>query len=238
MGYQIVAYCSANYADAFDFVIQSWLKTSVDRIVVYTDTVDIKSPDRRVTIVPHFDPSDDWIVNVERKILTAHDFIHSFPNITNFAFMDIDCYIAHDIAPLFEQSFDVAVTRLLEKTAHAANTASAAPWYGKLNQRTFNFVDIWAKRAQQYKAAKKGIRPHKVSFVQYSFTDIVRQAHATGEPFKVLAAKKNVWNCEDQNDENWLRTIRDHKSKVIHFKSRKFRKPELAKRVFDAIQGR
>lgn len=237
MSYQLVSYCSENYSDAFDFVIQSWLRTSAERIIVYTDTAAIKSPDPRVIIVPHFDPSDDWLVSVGRKIQTVCDFVYTFPKVTNFAFMDIDCYIAKDIEPIFDHKFDIAVTRLLEKTPHVANTASAAPWYGRMSPRMLQFVTDWARQAEIYKAAKKGVRKHKVSYVQYSFTDIIRRAYQTGGPYTVFPAQKNIWNCEDQNDANWLATIREFKSYVIHFKSRKFRNPELAKQVFAAIKG-
>ena len=52
MSYSIISYCSENYADAYQFVIHSWLRNSkASEIIIYTDTDQIKSVDPRVKIV-------------------------------------------------------------------------------------------------------------------------------------------------------------------------------------------
>lgn len=237
MSYHIVSYCSENYADAFDFVIKSWIESSADHIVVYTDTQEIRFPHPKVTLIPIFQKTDNWLVNVERKILSIDDFLKRFPDVKQLVFMDIDCYIARPFDEIFDGDFDIAVTRLTEKTPHAANTASAAPWFGKVGPGLKRFVEDWKVLAARYKKAKKGVRVHKVSFVQYSYTDLLRRAYESGKPYKVLPKPKNIYNCEDQNNERWLETIRTCKSKIIHFKSRKFRKVKLVKKVFKAIEG-
>jgi len=236
MSYHIVAYCSENYFDAFDFVIKSWVDSSAEHIVVYTDTQKIVFPHPKVTLLPMYAKTDDWLTNVERKILSIDDFLKRFPDVKQLVFMDIDCYIARPFDEIFDEDFDIAVTRLTEKTPHAANTASAAPWFGKVGPGLHQFIKEWKVLAARYKMQKKGVRKHKVSFVQYSYTDLLRRAYESGGPYKVLPKPKNIYNAEDQNNDRWIETIKKYKSKILHFKSRKFRKVELVKRVFKALE--
>ena len=238
MSYHIVSYCSENYADAYDFVIDSWVKTKADRIFIYTDTDKIQSHHPKVLIIPFFQPSTSWLDGVERKVTSVCDYVSLIPGIQSFAFMDIDCFITKDIGEVFGKIKDIGITRLLEKTPHAANTVSAAPWYANMTPGTRQFIEEWQRMAQLYKLRGKGVHDHKVSFVQYSMTDLLRAAYEGSRPYKVYPLDKKIYNCEDQEIDRWIRTIKCNKSKVLHFKRRRFRNKNLIDRVFQILEKR
>ena len=143
-----------------------------------------------------------------------------------------------DFSEIFATITDIGITRLLDSTPHAANTCSAAPWYAQMTPAVRMFIEEWYKLAHAYKAQGKGVRQHKVSYVQYSMTDLLRQAHQGNKPYKCTPLPKAKYNCEDQSVDKWIEDIAKHKSKVLHFKRRRFRDNAIIERVQKVLAKR
>ena len=76
MGYSIFTLCSENYLDAYHFSIDSWLETKADKITIYTD-FDLERKSERIEVLKYFEPSDDWLVNVGRKVTAAQHYLRN-----------------------------------------------------------------------------------------------------------------------------------------------------------------
>jgi len=140
MGYVILSFCSRNYLDAFNFSIDSWLKTSADKIVIYTD-FDLKADSEKIKIVKYFNPSKDWLVNVGRKVsVSAHYCKHN--DSEQVAFLDMDCYVVNDFGEVFSDDYDLAVTRFFSKRA---DTITSGVWFTHLNKQVVSFMEEWGR---------------------------------------------------------------------------------------------
>ena len=151
ISFDIVSYCSENYEDAYNFVINSWVNNSLcNSISIYTDTDIIKSNNPKVKIIKIFDKSSDWLIGTGRRIDAVKNFSVNNPKCPMFVFLDIDCYIVKPFTEVFqvmENFFDVAVTRMAGRNEMAHGTANAGVWMLKNNQAGFQFIDDWQKTA-------------------------------------------------------------------------------------------
>jgi len=240
ISFDIVSYCSENYKDAYEFVVGSWIKNSLcNSIFIFTDTDNIKSCDPKVKVIKIFDRSDDWLVGTGRRIDAVKNFAMNNPKCPMFAFLDIDCYIVKPFIEVFqimENFFDVAVTRMAGRNEMTHGTANAGVWMLKNNQAGLQFINDWQTTAIRYRQEKKGVIPHKVSYAQYSFTKVATDGFDGRKPYKTLIISEKLYNNENQNDIKWIEDISKYKSSVVHFKARRWRQPDLVRKVFNAIK--
>ena len=219
--FEIFAYCSKNYEDAYNFVINSWTKLdNVTKITMYTDW-DLKPKNSKVEVKNMFDESKSWITGTGRRLDVIKDYSELNKGQTkNVLFLDIDCYIVKDMSEIFFRSFDIAITRLFTGEEYANKTATAGLWFAKLSPGYYNFIEDWFKRANVLKERGVGVEDHRISYVQYSFTDVAR----TKTPrYSVLPIDEKVYNSEHSDERTWYNLIRKHHPKILHYKGRRFR---------------
>lgn len=219
--FEIFAYCSKNYQDAYEFVIDSWTRLpNMKKVTLYTDW-GFKPSNDKVIVKHMFNESSDWLTGTGRRLDVIKDF--SELNKTqekNVLFMDIDCYIVRDVSEIFSFDFDMGITRLNSGSSYTNKTATAGLWFCKLSPGYFNFINDWFIEAENLKSKKIGITNHKISYVQYSFTTIAKR---NTDRYKVLSLDEKVYNSEHSDLKKWYNLIQQFKPKILHFKGRRFR---------------
>jgi len=230
--FEIFAYCSASYLDAYNFVINSWLLPNVTKITIYTD-FDLNPHDKRIEIIPCFknQTTDNWLIGTGRRLDAIKDYTEKRKNSgQNILFLDIDCYITKDVSHVFSKDFDISITRLFCTSSYADSTATAGLWFAKITPNFHMFINDWLYSAAQYKNQGRGVRQHHISYVQYSFTDIAR-AGLSNNKYKIMPLNERFYNSEHSDDNKWLLCVQKYKPHILHFKGRRFRKKELVSKV-------
>lgn len=229
--FEIFAYCSKNYKDAYDFVIDSWTKLeNVTKVTLYTDW-EFEPQNNKIQVVKMFDESDNWLIGTGRRL----DVIKHFSEFNrgvfkNVLFLDIDCYIVKDVSEVFNEDFDIGITRLDSCFHYANKTATAGLWFCKLSEGYYNFIDSWFVRAAELKEQNIGMDQHRISYVQYSFTDVAKKITSM---YKVLPLDEKIYNSEHSILEKWYSLIKLHHPKILHFKGRRFRDTEITSKALN-----
>jgi hypothetical protein len=233
--FEIFAYCSKNYQDAYDFVIDSWTRLpNMKKVTLYTDW-DFKPNNDKVVVKHMFDESSDWLTGTGRRLNVIKDF--SELNKTqekNVLFMDIDCYIVRDVSEIFTFDFDMGITRLDNGSSYTNKTATAGLWFCKLSPGYYNFINDWFVEAEHLKSKKIGTDNHKISYVQYSFTTIAKRQTSR---YKVLSIDEKIYNSEHSDLKKWYDLIQKFKPKILHFKGRRFRDASIVSRSLELSKG-
>jgi hypothetical protein len=231
--FEIFAYCSENYKDAFSFVMPSWTKLdSVSKVTVYTDW-DFTYDDPKVEVIKMFDPSDDWLIGTGRRLDVIKRFSYENKGTAKqILFLDIDCYIVNDVLEVFDYQFDIAISRLKSLEGHAHGTATAGLWFARLSPGYYEFIDKWFIRAQQLKLKRKGVTKHYISYVQYSFTDI---AKSKLDKTIIYPIDENIYNSEHSNTNKWIQNVKKYNPKILHFKGRRFRDFSLMSKILKIV---
>lgn len=238
--FDIVSYCSLNYKDAYDFVIDSWIKNSLcNNITIYTDGDLIKSNNPKVKIIKLFNKySNDWLIGTGRRLDALKHYINSKPQCDFFCFFDIDCYVVKPFVEIFDimkPFFDLTVTRLFPRTENSSITSTAGLFFIKNNQAGCDFISDWKLLSDKYKQEKRGVEPYKISHVQYAFTKMVMQGYDLRKMYKVYVASEKIYNSENSIDSRWLKEIERNHPKILHFKGRRWRNQNLVKRIFSIV---
>jgi hypothetical protein len=181
MKYVIFTVCTANYKDAYDFVIDSWLKTDVSKILIYTDDPDWKSSNKRIEIIHLFkEKTDNWLKNTGRRAFATKDVLEN-KQYNNVIFLDIDCYLLKDFEHVFWNNFDIGVVRFED-----GKNISAGMFFIKKNNKTKDFGQAWINEQEKCHLKKRGTspkayyknsplgRPKNSSYAQLGFNDLIR----------------------------------------------------------------
>jgi hypothetical protein len=176
MKYTIFTVCTANYKDAYDFVIDSWLKTDVSKIIIYTDDPDWKSSNKRIEIIHFFkEKTDNWIKNTGRRAFATKNILEN-KQYNNVIFLDVDCYLLKDFGHVFKNNFDIGVVRFVK-----GSIISAGVFFIKKNNKTKDFGQAWINeqekcylKKQGHKANKGHHKPSRSSYAQYGFDNLIR----------------------------------------------------------------
>lgn len=211
--FTIFTICTRNYEDVIDLTVPTWSsKDSVDRIYLYTD-FNYTTEDPKVEVINILDETEDWLKIVGFKSLVLSHFIKN--KITeNFAFIDIDCILLKDVSEVFNHEFDVAATRMNKK-----KSANSGVWFCKNSEGLINFSQQWDELQKKFLKQKKGVKPYHQSYSQLSFSEILHK----NKNIKVLPIDENVYNCEHDTVDGWLKKIDKYNPKIIHLKGRRWR---------------
>lgn len=245
--YAIVTYCSETYLDAYNFVIPSWIQnSSADRIFIYTDSPNFNRICDKVKIIPLFQKDESWIIGTGRRLEAIREFTFNNIDYKYFAFMDVDCYITRDFSnifmPLKRDLFDFAITRLFSNpdsirkdgTMKPNATATAGLFFAKNNNNFKTFVEEWTRLAQVIKKTSDiANREHKVSYVQYSFTELAWAAFHEQKPYRIHVASERIYNSERSDIEEWKNDILKYRPKILHFKGNRYRDKLLCQKIFE-----
>ena len=227
VNYSIFTMCSKNYKDAYDFVIDSWLRTSVKNIYIYTDDPNWKSNNDRITIINLFDSiSNDWLVNTGRRVIAAKDFIKKAGE--RLVFLDIDCYLIRDIGHVFEDyDFDFAVTRLIRPRIDVS--AGVYFFYNTENNR--KFFDEWHENQKLNYKRGKGVTAYQGSYAQLAFSNVIRGYHRT-ESHKVIDLDVDIYNRKTGKPpqiDSTIKDLKENKIEILHFYARTWRNKDVDK---------
>jgi hypothetical protein len=217
--FTIFTLCTHNYKDAFDFFLPTWVKfDTIESIYVYTD-FEYTHEDPKVKVINFIKKTDNWLDAVGLRAVILSDFLKK-ETTNNIAFVDIDCYIREDISEIFDNQFDIAVTRMNVKNT----TASAGIWFARKGTAINKFSKNWHDLQIRFKKMRLGIVEYKQSYSQKSFSKIVHDQYKINRPYmKVLPISVDIYNCEDSDNSKWIDKILKNNSKVIHFKGRRWR---------------
>lgn len=233
----LLSYCSYNYKDAFDFVIKSWIENvSFDKIIIYTDSDQLVYDNPKVEIIKFFEPSSSWIIGTGRRLEVIEDYILKRDEQYEYlCFLDIDCYIAQDFSEVFDSIsnyFDIGLTRLNFGNDYSKNTATAGVFFLRNNEESKKFIKDWIDLAEQYKKNEKMIRDHKISYVQYSFTQIAFNSFHNLTSYKILNLSEKVYNSERSDLNEWYDDIQKFNPKILHFKGNRYQNKKIVDNVF------
>lgn len=218
--YSIFTLCSKNYRDAYDFVIDTWLKTSAKYIYIYTDDETWKSDNDRIKIIKLFDESDDWLVNVGRKYQVVEDVVKFGDK--SLMFIDIDCYIVNDVGYLFDENdFDFAVTRLY----NLETEINSGLYFFHNTEHNRTFINDWAMQQEKYYKMGIGVKPYAGSFSQMGFSDTLRRYNAQGT-HKIMDLDPRIYHRKvgkPQQRDSAIEVIKQKKVEILHFYARTWR---------------
>jgi frataxin-like iron-binding protein CyaY len=215
--FTIFTICTENYKDVIDITIPSWLKlNSLEKIYIYTD-FDLTYNNDKVVVLNKIKKTNDWLEIVGLKALLLKDFLDFYEGI-NFAFIDIDCYIKEDFSEVFNLDFDIAATRM-----NSRKMANSGVWFCKKGDGIKMFNKQWCLKQDEYLRKKIGVKKHISSYSQKSFSDILHKEYNNEKKIKVIPINENIYNCEEDSVDGWIKKIIKNNPKIIHFKGRKWR---------------
>ncbi len=221
--YSIFSMCTKNYRDAYEFVIDSWLRTTAKNIYIYTDDKSWISDNDRIKIIKLFDESDDWLVNVGRKFMVAKDVVKFGDKL--LMFIDIDCYFVNDIGYIFDKyDFDFAVTRLYRRDTEI----NSGLYFFSNTEYNRTFINDWAEDQEKNYKLGLGIKPYAGSYSQFGFSNTLRRYDAQ-RTHKVIDLDpqryhRKVGKPHQKHDA--IEDIKQNKIEVLHFYARTWRKKE------------
>lgn len=233
----LLSYCSGNYKDSFNFVIKSWVdNTTFDKIIIYTDSNELSYNNPRVQIIKFFEPATSWIIGTGRRLDAIKDYILDKNEKYDYlCFLDIDCYVTRDFPEVFDalsNYFDIGLTRLVSGNDHAKGTATAGVFFLKNNIESKKFIIDWVSLADKFKKNDTMMREHKISYVQYSFTQIAFDSFHNLTSYKILNLSEKVYNSERSDLDEWYDDVRRFKPKILHFKGNRYQNKEIVDVVF------
>jgi len=178
-------------------------------------------------MVPFFQKNTTWIVGTARRLDSIkHYVLDTKSNYDYLCFLDMDCYVTEDFEEVFyplKELYDIGLTRLIsQEDKVTAKTATAGVFFAKNNDQFRNFVFEWVSLSNKYKRNSKMTRDHKISFVQYSFTELVKASFHGLKKYKMINYSEKIYNSERQDLQNWYKDIKKYNPKILHYKGNRF----------------
>ena len=216
--YSIITLCTKNYRKAYNFVIDSWFRTKAERIYVYTDDSEWKSNNDRIEIVHYFRSSNDWLLNVGKKVFCCMDSIKR-QLADNFVFIDIDCYIMQEIGSIFTwwYDFDIAATRVNEPKLDT----STGFFCFQNNSKIKNFFLQWQADQESVRKQRRGVKEGCGAYEQIAFSGLLRRLRNVGM-LRVLSLNADWYNRKTRLALINHEALRDPQLKVLHFYQKSF----------------
>ena len=206
VNYTILSMCVGDYYSAFNITVPSWMKPSVEKVVVYTDK-EYECEDERVEIRPelNFDNSG-WIPAVGKKVNVVKNFLKTC-ECRNLVFLDMDCVMVRDVAPVYKNEFDLAA-------CPGKKTANAGTWYSRVNKNLIEFVDKWGLLQKQYYNKGKGLTPHVASYHQHAFTDLLSTINFYPVDGHIYCSRRSLYRSSHKK---WKKAVAERDVKLLHF---------------------
>ena len=224
MNYNIFSICTENYKDAFDFAIGSWIKNTSADITIYSDAK-WKSPDPRVTIKSVFAKSNDWGTNICRKCEASIAAINDGGK--NLAFVDMDCYLRGDLGHVFNESFDLAATKLERK-----GNVSTGVFFLRNNGKSLKFMKAWEL---EVKALKNFGDRSKKPLDQVTFSKVIDNLKSGMKIIDVGAEKYNRKISDTKRTSKQVKMLQSDDPLVLHFYNKSYLSKSNVQQVFKAL---
>lgn len=220
--FSIFTICTENYKECALKTIPSWVKqNNVERIYVYTD-FNLEYDSQKVIVLPIIEKTTDWIKIVGMKCKVLKNITKMTIENEKLAFIDIDCVIKDDISEVFENKFDIAVTRFSKK-----NTINSGVWFVINNDNVKKLAEEWENLQNIYFERKNGVKARYSSYSQKSLSEIVHQQYDNKTYLTVLPLSSRKYNHEADNEISWAKTVKRDNPKIIHFKGCKWKNEDL-----------
>ena len=232
MGITILTYCSRAYLPAFRWVLPSWQRDEIDKIIVVSDFVPDAVDAVRAVWHPDYHPSEDWFTNSSRR----PEIVRKYAPDGMVAFFDLDCWIRRPILPAFGSPDNISVTRFWSTEAHTGGTITSGTIYMNVGSGVRRFLENW-----QSLTKKKGrwhSAPGRATTQQYTFTALCREAFKTGSPCHINTIPEQVYNCEHSVRDQLAIKARVNNPAVIHFKEKAWRDREFVRRIIACAEGK
>ena len=232
MGISILTYCSKAYEPAFRWVLPSWQRDEIERIIVVADFQIDDPGDSRVEWRADYEPSEDWFTNSTRRVGVAKKYLPD----GLVAFLDLDCWIRGPIRPAFGAPDTISVTRFWSREPHTGGTITSGTWYANVGLGVRQFILDW-----EYLTNQRGrwhSAPGGATTQQYTFTMVCKQAFATGLPCHINTVPEQLFNCEHSRPEELIRKISENNPAVIHFKGGGWKDQEFVERALASVKGK
>ena len=220
--YTIFSLCTANYKDAYDFAIDSWLEHTDANIVIYSDTT--WDSHKRVQIKKVFSKSTDWGTNICRK---SDASIKALSEGDNLAFVDMDCYLRGDLGHVFDKSFDLAATKLERK-----GNVSTGVYFYRSNSNSERFMKRWngiVKKLAGFGSRKQ--RPRD----QVTFSKAIEELSGKMKIIDVGHSKYNRKISDTTRNTKQIRELVEHNPLVLHFYNKSYLSQRNVREVFEAL---
>ena len=234
----IIAICTENYKSCIEFTIKSWLRLKkLNKIYVYSDS-DVNFLDYKEDKIENVNflkksTNYDYIVNCKPYVLKH--YLTNFNNNNSFIFMDTDCYIfCEEIFDIFTNDFDIGITRLddfrggdpFKKGGNLCSTISCCPVYYNMKnvENILLFSNKWIEKIE-YQIKNKILANYRgINYDQWSFDRLVKDDLLKTDEIKIKNFDRKIYNFEENTDEEYFEyLIKNNKSKVIHFKSNRWK---------------
>jgi hypothetical protein len=239
MGFDIVTYCSENYADSLRFCLPGWVnKSGCEKVVVYTDgiwnrpEIEIKT-DVLISYRPVFKSSNDWVVNVGRlPRALEHYNLQASPD-QKFFFIGTDCLIVKNVSAwfraLYEQKKCLGGIRLGPCGKFPTNH-----FFGINTSEMVEFIRLWAYLSNSLCHCGVMTTQGKQAYDQLSYTLLI----GYNEEFKDIVLPLDYMQIlsECDNIDAWEEDIAKRVEDDIpiygfHFKGGRWKDKELVKRI-------
>jgi len=230
--YDIITYCSENYKNCFEFSIKSWIESDVRKIYVYTDGWSDESLSEKLVFVNISEKTDDWVKNVGKKIMCVNHYWNLLDSVDCFCFLDMDNYITAPFGEVFDSIQSVGLTRidLPHKTVSAGNV------FIRKNEISRKFVDAWESLQTEHQSTKSYHNGYRgVAHDQTSLHDLTWEDLRGSNQYKITSLASHTYNSEAGRETDHLMKVRDHKSKIIHFKDHRWKNPGFVNAMMTII---
>lgn len=232
--YEIFTLCTRGYRDAYEFSIDSWLNnTEVKKIYIYTDDKSWKIDHPRISLISNLDKTDDWLKIVKLKTKVFKQYL-DISKTNNSIFIDIDCYIREDIGHVFEEDFDIGVTRLKQPQIEVSTGIVFIK--NNRNSKFKSFLQNWEDN-QNSLDSKYKVRPRTCSNNQKAFSILIRKCNSS-KIFNILDLDVDIYNrkAKPGRIQDLIEQEKNGKKiKVLHFYNTSYRNKEYVNQIFKEL---
>jgi hypothetical protein len=235
----ITTYCPSSHLDAnaYEFSIESWLtNTSCSEIVVFTDCALPKAKAGRHAAVKFVDlhvihGETPESFQPEHKIEAIRYYYERSP-LPYFLYLEPACWVHRDIAEVFQSmpSLHVIATRILGR-AHepTGDDTKDGVIFFRNDPALAEFFCMWRSRAAKYRI-ERGSR-----CAQDALSDILLESFDGLHLFKAGMVSARIYNSEHDNNVAWMKKVRTHSPKILHFGQRRYLNESLRRAMLSCI---
>ena len=226
--FHLVTAATQDYADCLRAMLPTWMKNSGAATITVASDGPIAGLPAGVDVRAKLAPPANWVAGCMAKAEAVNMLLPEWKDGDRVVFLDADCAVVRNLAPLAEAEEDLTLTRFeTDSSRHPRHrgTCAVGAFAVTITPKTRRFLALWLRVQQAYAAAGHGIRPGKIACDQFSMTDIAR-GRACG--VKVRNIDDKVWNSNAEgSDDAWLGAIREHRPAVLHFKGGRWKNRDL-----------
>lgn len=221
-----VTYCSKSYEDSLRLCLPWWFKCGgIDRAIIYTDCEDLNVGEYndKVTVVPMFSPSEDWLVSVGRQPEVACHYAENAPDGQGFVFMGTDCLTIRDITDGTKDLSGIQPLGVIRYWDVVGKTP-VNHCFGIVTYGLRVMFEKWKSLSKEFKRDGVGIKPGFTAFDQFSYAAVVSFYHGAS----VKLSWQKYMNEHDDPIE-WAKEVGELKEGVhcLHFKGGRWKDMEM-----------